>query len=218
MTRSIVSRAARLALALALGAASAAALTAPATAQGAGRVTSYGKYCGPGVPAFTAAIGETDARIADLASQWPPSDDLDALCYSHDYCFETLGMDSAVCDNAIESAFGGFAATFQTSRPACAAQATNMTEAFRLKMWSQGEAAGRAQSLVRGFNNIRNLGGNDARNAVARQAVAEVAARDCNIGATPNPRSAIDQFVAYVRSTGADFAICTPDAAAAGAC
>jgi hypothetical protein len=192
---------------------------APAAAQGAGRVTSYGEYCGPGVPAFTAAIGQTEGRLADLASHWPPADDLDALCYSHDTCFEKLGMDSATCDNAIEAAFASFAATFQTSRPACAAQATNMAEAFRLKMWSQGETAGRAQGLVRGLNNLRNLRGDDARDAALRQGFAEVAARDCNIGAASDPQSAIDQFVAHVRSGGAgDFSICTPDAAAAGAC
>jgi hypothetical protein len=217
MTRLIIARAGRIALALALGAASAAALTgAPAAAQGAGRVTSYGKYCGPGVPAFTAAIGETEGRLADLASQWPPADDLDALCYSHDTCFEKLGMDSVTCDNAIETAFQSFAASFQVSRPACAAQATNMAEAFRLKVWSQGETTGRVQSLVGGLNNLRNLRGNDARNAALRQGFAEVAARDCNIGAAPDPHGAIAQFVASVRGGGAgDFSICTPDG---GAC
>ncbi len=210
MTMSII---ARLALALALGAGSTAALTsAPAAAQGR-EITSYGRYCGPGVPVFTAAIGETEARLADLASHWPPADDLDALCYSHDYCFEMLGMDSLMCDNAIEAAFGGFAASFQSSRPACAAQATNMAEAFRLKVWSKGETAGRAEGLVRGFNNLRNLGGNDARDAALRQAFAEAGARDCNVGAAPDPAAAIAEFVAHVRSGGvSDFTIDTPDA------
>jgi hypothetical protein len=202
-------------LAVALAAASAAAWTgAPAAAQGAGRVTSYGKYCGPGVPAFTAEIGETEGRLADLASQWPPADDLDALCYSHDTCFETLGMDNATCDDAIETTFASFAATFQTSRPACSAQATNMAEAFRLKMWSQGDSAAPAGRVMRGLNNLRNLGGNDARNALVRQGIAEVGARDCNIGAAPNPQAAIDQFVARVRSGGVGgFSICSPDSA-----
>jgi hypothetical protein len=220
MTRSTITRAARLALALALSVGATAALTsAPAVAQGQ-QVTSYGKYCGPGVPVFTAAIGETEGRLADLASHWPPADDLDALCYSHDYCFERLGMDSLTCDDAIEAAFQSLAARFQGSQPACAAQATNMAEAFRLKLWSRGETAGRAEGLIRGINNLRALGGNDARDAAVRQAFAEVAARDCNVGAAPDPEAAIDQFVASVRSRGGvgDFAICTPDDAAGGAC
>jgi hypothetical protein len=220
MTRSAIVRAAQFALALATGAASAAALTgAPAAAQGR-QITSYGKYCGPGVPAFTAAIGETEGRLADLAGQWPPADDLDALCYSHDMCFEKLGMDSLTCDNAVEATFASFAASFQQSRTACSAQATNMAEAFRLKLWSKGEAGGRAEGLARGFNNLRALGGNDARDAALRQVVAEVAAKDCNLGATPDPDYAVDQFVAHVRGQGGvrDFAICTPDDAAAGAC
>lgn len=211
MTKSTVACAAQLALALAVGALPPAALTAaPAAAQQ--QLTSYGTYCGPGVPAFTAAIGETDARIADLASFWAPSDDLDALCYSHDFCFEKLGMDSLICDNAIEATFQSFASSFQSSKPACAAQATNMAEAFRLKLWSKGETAGRAEGLMRGINNLRGLGGNDARDAALRQAVAEVAARDCNLGVEPNPQAAIDQFVSHVRYQGgiSDFAITTP--------
>jgi hypothetical protein len=213
MTRSTITGAAKLALALAVSAvATAAATSVPAVAQGQ-QITSYGKYCGPGVPAFTAAIGETDARLADLASFWPPADDLDALCYSHDTCFEKLGMDSLTCDDAIEATFQSFAATFQTSKPACSAQATNMAEAFRLKVWSKGETGGRVEGLVRGFNNLRGLGGNDARDAALRQGFAEIAAKDCNIGAAPDPHAAIDQFVAHVRSQGgvSDFTISTPD-------
>ena len=216
---STFTRAAQIALALTVSAGSAAALTsAPAIAQG-NQITSYGNYCGPGVPAFTAEIGETEGRLADLASHWPPADDLDALCYSHDTCFEKLGMDSLTCDNAIEISFASYAAAFESAKPACAAQATNMAEAFRLKLWSKGETAGRAEGLVRGFNNLRNLGGNDARDAALRQAVAEVAAKDCNLGSTSNPESAVAQFVANVRASGvSDFTICTPEQAAAGAC
>lgn len=219
MTRSTIARTARLALALALSAGSAAALTsAPAAAQG--EITSYGKYCGPGVPAFTAAVGETEGRLADLASHWPPADDLDALCYAHDACFEKLGMDSLTCDNAIQAAFASVAATFQAGRPACAAQATNMAEAFRLKMWSQGETAGHAEGLVRGLNNLRNLGGDDARDAALRQAVAEVAAKDCNVDGSPDPEAAISELVTHVRSQGGvdDFTICTPEDGDGGAC
>ncbi len=210
MTKSTITRAATLALGLAVGAASAMALAgAPAAAQGQ-RLTSYGNYCGPGVPAFTAAIGETEGRLLDLASHWPPADDLDALCYSHDMCFEKLGMDSLTCDNAVEATFQSFAAQF-SGQPACAAQATNMAEAFKMKLWSQGETGGRAEGLVRGLNNLRGLGGNDARNAALRQGLAEVGARDCNIGATPDPVSAVSRFVSQMRAQGvSDFEIITP--------
>lgn len=212
MTRASISRAGKLALAAAVSAASAAVMaSAPAFAQQ--QITSYGKYCGPGVPAFTALIGETEGRLADLAAFWPPADDLDALCYSHDYCFEQLGMDSLTCDNAVEATFLSFASSFQGSQPACAAQATNMAEAFRLKLWSKGDTGGRVEGLVRGLGALRGLGGNDARDAALRQGFAEVAARDCNLGSSPDPLAAISQFVSHIRYQGgvADFDIATPD-------
>jgi hypothetical protein len=59
---------------------------------------AYGKFCGPGYPPLKPGY----ANIADeTVAMWPPNDELDAMCYAHDLCYEDGGV-TAVCDDALQ--------------------------------------------------------------------------------------------------------------------
>jgi hypothetical protein len=59
---------------------------------------AYGKFCGPGYPPLKA--GYTNIAEQTVA-MWPPNDELDAMCYAHDLCYEDGGI-TAVCDEALQ--------------------------------------------------------------------------------------------------------------------
>ncbi|MCG8442012.1 MAG: hypothetical protein MI723_09405 [Caulobacterales bacterium] len=198
---------------------------APAIAQddgasGGDPYYQYGRYCGGGVPVQSAGHGQTDARLAVLESWWAPADDLDAYCFSHDYCFEMLGSDSLICDQAMEQVLGSYV---QRAGPACGAIASNMYKAFVYKPWSKG-GMGRLSGLARAANRAGDLGGNDLRDMMLNSAVANVSgaaeAGTCNFAGAPNPQIAVSEFVNAVRYSGgvSAFTICTPDMRATGAC
>jgi len=59
---------------------------------------AYGKFCGPGYPPLKKK-GYTNIAEQTVA-MWPPNDELDAICYAHDLCYEDGGT-TAICDQAL---------------------------------------------------------------------------------------------------------------------
>lgn len=62
----------------------------------------YGKYCGAGHPSFESMPGSKQ-RTEDLQSIWPPIDDIDVLCYAHDLCYQMVGSQNLICDQALSA-------------------------------------------------------------------------------------------------------------------
>jgi hypothetical protein len=59
---------------------------------------AYAKFCGPGYPPLKPGY----ANIAEeTVAMWPPNDELDAMCYAHDLCYEDGGV-TTVCDEALD--------------------------------------------------------------------------------------------------------------------
>jgi hypothetical protein len=67
----------------------------------------YGGFCGAGHPTQSHPVGASAERIATLAANAPPIDDIDALCYAHDLCYEYDGHDSLPCDAAFTQSLNG---------------------------------------------------------------------------------------------------------------
>lgn len=98
------------------------------------RLFHYGHFCGAGNPEQTAEVGDVAPRIAVLASQWPPVDELDALCYGHDLCYEQRGHDDRECDKAFSDALDTYYRKFQgPHRGGCRNLASDMEAAFHYK-------------------------------------------------------------------------------------
>lgn len=62
----------------------------------------YGKFCGAGHPSFKSKPGSRQ-RTDDLQSIWPPIDDIDILCYAHDLCYQMVGSQNLICDQALSA-------------------------------------------------------------------------------------------------------------------
>ena len=89
---------------------------------------AYGKYCGPGWPPLT--------QGQKLIDYWPPADDMDAICYAHEICYELTFYDNRLCD----SAFHRMAISYQTrfKNKGCWNLATDITIAFFAKNYGKG--------------------------------------------------------------------------------
>lgn len=64
---------------------------------------AYGRYCGPNRP----SSADPDATI-DLFEFWPPVDDVDAMCFAHDYCLQATNQAFRECDFAMALTIGHF--------------------------------------------------------------------------------------------------------------
>ena len=60
---------------------------------------AYGKYCGKGYPVDPENV-DKKGKVKTLLDHWPPEDDIDALCYAHDACYEKSDYDEILCDRA----------------------------------------------------------------------------------------------------------------------
>ena len=92
---------------------------------------AYGKFCGPEYP----KLSQKQALI-DL---WPPLDDIDALCYAHDYCYVLTTSNGYYCDAAMRDA----SLQLKTSLPdmGCWDVLTELFLAFFSKPYSKGSDA-----------------------------------------------------------------------------
>lgn len=58
----------------------------------------HGHFCGGGYPA---GAGKKNAKgvLVTMADFYPPVDDLDAVCYAHDHCYEVKEGNRVTCDD-----------------------------------------------------------------------------------------------------------------------
>jgi len=91
---------------------------------------AYGRFCGPGNPVlFSKDENDRQAREVDLRTLWPPADDIDAVCYAHDYCVQQADQESVdlkrilttvstrqVCDDAFVLTLYDFNEDFTDAR------------------------------------------------------------------------------------------------------
>ncbi len=105
----------------------------------------YGRFCGAGWPTgMTERVdGETGqerkarrlANLDMLHDRAGPVDHIDAICYAHDYCYDTIGRDTALCDYGMMATLFDSMARFE-KRPggdACANLLMDMAIAFVVK-------------------------------------------------------------------------------------
>ena len=91
---------------------------------------AYGKFCGPGWP-------PSESEHKKLISYWPPKDDLDAICYAHDYCYDLTYPNNQMCDHAFRKTLLNyqniFLKTVSSTNNACAKESQKMMSAFFIK-------------------------------------------------------------------------------------
>jgi len=68
---------------------------------------AYGRFCGPGRP--TSAEADTPPDLFDF---WPPVDDIDAMCFAHDYCLQATNSAFKECDFAMALTIRHFRSLF----------------------------------------------------------------------------------------------------------
>lgn len=90
-------------------------------------VFAYGRFCGPDNPVLRRA-GENGLMLTELHTLWPPIDDMDAVCYAHDYCVQRAP--SMLCDSAFTRTLSDFQQDF--SDPRCFNLAHDMWTAIHL--------------------------------------------------------------------------------------
>lgn len=113
---------------------------------------AYGNYCGGGYPIDIGNI-DPEGMIIDLESHWPPTDDLDTLCYAHDYCYDVEYGDQINCDIVFaymmsdmredfrSNYFGEDEKAKQSIR--CASLVHDMQGAFLAKLSAKSQNAGK---------------------------------------------------------------------------
>lgn len=101
------------------------------------RFFAYGHFCGGGYPA---SVGKKNAKgmLVTLADFYPPVDDLDAICYAHDHCYEVKEGNRVSCDDV----FHAMMIEAQTSikGEGCWNLTTDVTIAFFGKNWERGNS------------------------------------------------------------------------------
>jgi len=68
---------------------------------------AYGRFCGPGRP----KSAEADTPL-DLFNSWPPVDDIDTMCFAHDYCLQATNKAFNECDFAMALTIRHFRSLF----------------------------------------------------------------------------------------------------------
>jgi len=90
---------------------------------------AYGNYCGSGHPI---SLGDRNNNLLALFS---PVDDLDAICYAHDYCYE-IEANRVTCDSALRRMVIDYQTEFTGA--GCWNTATDLIIAFFGKFWERG--------------------------------------------------------------------------------
>jgi len=90
---------------------------------------AYGQFCGPGWPATNSGSGKKQ-----LQGHLPPVDDIDSLCYAHDYCYSLTRNNDPLCDNAFLNTMESMERKFKEEP--CLLLGVDMSSAFRSKFWN----------------------------------------------------------------------------------
>lgn len=99
------------------------------------RFFAYGNFCGGKYPAN---LGKTDlhGKLRVLTDFYPPVDDLDAICYAHDYCYDFPLGNNVTCDSVFHKMVINSQSNY--SGEGCWNLVTDMTIAFFGKNWEKG--------------------------------------------------------------------------------
>lgn len=168
---------------------------------------AYGQYCGPGHPPYKGEVG-VDGQVRSLLSLYPPVDDVDALCYAHDYCYEIEEANELTCD----SVFHSYTIDLQTElkEKGCWNLVTDLTIAFFYKNTARGENASWtfANRLVSTVVSVPFAAFWSVLKLPAKPFLAEAEEGTCNIGNISRPLEIVKEFERrYMDGLGNDEAV-----------
>lgn len=137
-----------------------------ASDEGIGRVVpifAYGKFCGANHPVLRRRDeGESEIAYTELRSLWPPADDLDAVCYAHDYCVQQADQESiarqslmpmrTLCDQAFTRTLADFNEDFRDDR--CFNLAHDMATGMYIRGSEQSSEQAAAAVVFSGLSSI----------------------------------------------------------------
>ena len=92
-----------------------------------GIVFAYGKFCGASHPNLV-EITDQGSVPTDLMSLWPPVDDIDVMCFAHDYCYQKYPYADALCDYSFTKILADFNEEFVV--PGCFNLAHDIASGF----------------------------------------------------------------------------------------
>lgn len=81
-----------------------------------GIVFAYGKFCGASHPILVETTDQGSVPT-DLIGLWPPVDDVDVMCFAHDYCYQKYPYADSLCDHSLLKVLADFNREFAV--PAC---------------------------------------------------------------------------------------------------
>lgn len=117
---------------------------------------AYGKYCGPGYPILNPISTEKNAILnvfEGYAKAHPPADDLDAICFAHDYCYARQGANDLACDLIFWRIVMKYYRDFQGK--GCEDLSWDMVRVFFGKSWSHTkDYRENSNSLERGITTL----------------------------------------------------------------
>jgi beta-lactamase class D len=166
---------------------------------------SYGKFCGPNHPILRRyQDGDRDYTYTELRHLWPPLDDLDAICYAHDYCFQKAYQGLLLssrwrtsywrCNSAFKKALADYNEEFQDK--SCFNLAHDMSAGMYMSGASLDPYVAAAAAVFA------------ASSRVVRAARAETddypEEGACNLVAGSNPDAMLDAFENHFNPEGAE--------------
>jgi len=156
---------------------------------------SYGKFCGPNHPVLREhQDGDRDYTYTELRHLWPPVDDLDAVCYAHDYCVQRSYQNligskpfqtgQTRCDLAFNETLADFNEDFQNE--SCFNLAHDMSAAMYMRLTSSYPYGAAAAAVVGAFSRVV---------LAARSETEEYPDQgSCNLATISDPDSVLDTF------------------------
>ncbi|MGH1539143.1 MAG: hypothetical protein ACRBHB_01860 [Arenicella sp.] len=154
---------------------------------------AYGKFCGGGHPANIGRNG-IEGKPRTLLGMYPPMDDVDAMCYAHDYCYELEEANNLICDDAFHSMI----INYQTEIDAkgCWNLLTDMTIAFFGKNYEKGNNSSETWSsrFVQTLLGVPTAIFWSVLKVPIKLFSADAIEGTCNVADASSPESVIDEF------------------------
>jgi hypothetical protein len=147
---------------------------------------AYGNYCGAGWP-------------PPNSKKKQPLDDLDAMCFAHDSCYELTHSNSISCDDALHSMAVKY--QYKFSSRGCKSLAGDVSAAFFAKNNGKGKSASEDAStaIVSTFVGVPLGVGFKAIDSVLAFGAKDAIEGRCNIEGINDPQKIIDKFETYFK-------------------
>lgn len=161
---------------------------------------AYGKFCGNGHPANIGKVDE-NGNVRTLLGMYPPMDDIDAMCYAHDYCFKLPDANKIVCDTTLQWMTAIYEYKFHSL--GCWDVLSNISMAMAAKNYEKGDFiietwANRITKTVAGIP-MALIG--TAIYSPLKLLASDAKEGECNVGASPNPVKIINRFEKIYRKS-----------------